>query len=41
MSEELSFAYVKSEGIGGPCEADVQEAFASKNLEIIQLKDVS
>lgn len=38
MSHEVSFAYIKSEGIDTTCEADVYRELAERDLEIGRLK---
>lgn len=38
-SHEVSFAYIKSEGIDTTCEADVYRELAERGLEIVQIKD--
>jgi len=40
MPHEISFVYVKSEGIDTTCEQDVYDALAARELEIVQVKDV-
>ncbi len=40
MSHEVSFAYIKSEGIDTTCEADVYRELAERDLEIVQIKDI-
>lgn len=40
MTGEVSFLYVKSEGMDGPCEVDVMAGLDERSLEIIHLKDV-
>lgn len=40
MAHEVSFAYIKSEGIDGPCEAEVYDELQQRNLELIQTKDL-
>lgn len=39
-SHEISFAYIKSEGIDTTCEADVYHELAERELEIVQIKDM-
>lgn len=37
---EISFSYIKAEGIDGSCEKDVFDEIDRRNLELIQVKDV-
>ena len=39
-NKELSFGYVKSEGIDGPCEAEVCKQIERHDLELLWTKDV-
>ena len=39
-NKELSFGYVKSEGIDGPCEAEVCKRIERHGLELLWIKDV-
>lgn len=39
-NKELSFGYVKSEGIDGPCEAEVRKQIEQHDLELLWTKDV-
>jgi hypothetical protein len=40
MSHEISFAYIKSEGIDTTCEEDIYSEIVARELEIIQVKDI-
>lgn len=40
MAKEVSFAYIKSEGVATTCEDDVYCELNERNLEIIQVKDI-
>lgn len=40
MSVELSFAYIKSEGIDTTCEEDVYKELENRQLEVVQAKDL-
>ena len=39
-NKELSFGYIKSEGIGGPCEVEVRRQIEQHDLELLWAKDV-
>lgn len=39
-NKELSFGYVKSEGIDGPCEAEVRRQIEQHDLELLWTRDV-
>jgi len=39
-NKELSFGYVKSEGIDGPCEAEIRKQIERHDLELLWTKDV-
>lgn len=39
-SEEISFGYIKSEGIDGSCEAEVRRQLEKRGLELLWVKDV-
>ena len=39
-SKEVSFGYIKSEGIDGACEAEVRRQLEQQDLELIWTKDV-
>ncbi len=39
-NKELSFGYIKSEGIGGPCEVEVCRQIEQRDLELLWIKDV-
>lgn len=39
-SKEISFGYIKSEGIDGACEAEVRRQLEQQDLELIWTKDV-
>lgn len=39
-SKEVSFGYIKSEGIDGACEAEVRRQLEQRDLELIWTKDV-
>lgn len=39
-NKELSFGYVKSEGIGGSCEVEVCRQIEQRDLELLWVKDV-
>lgn len=40
MAHEISFAYIKSEGIDTTCEQDVYNELEQRELELLQIKDV-
>lgn len=40
MEHEVSFAYIKSEGISNTCEEDVYQELSERNLDIVQVKDI-
>jgi len=40
MSQEISFVYVKSEGVDTTCEQDIFDALDARALEVLQVKDI-
>ena len=40
MSREVSFAYIKSEGVATTCEYDIYREFAERDITIIKVEDI-